>query len=488
MKIKLLFLSIFLFLSLYVSRLQLFVDDYLFLYNQPSLTENFPAFFKNYTINFGFHRPIAVLYYYLIFSLYLLSPAIAHLIPLFLQVIAGYLLFQILNKQGLSTIFSLLAGLIFVTHPFASEQYMWFSANQATLANLIFILQIYIITSKLNFKKTSLFVLLLSFASILTYETTLFFFIPISFLISTKFNKPFVRTILINFIPLIFYAFTKIIVKPATPHHFADNLFSPWTNIPNLTGNLINTNFGQNYLQNFWNSYQNSGFRSILSSPVAFILLAYLITFTIFIFFIQKEKNNHTFNPKILQFWILTFLFCLPPLLVNKIFYFGFRTLFLPNITAIISLFFIFQIVLKKNMTKLIHFICLFLVFSFILINITISNKYRQLYNQDIKLAKSIAKISTPNSTIILKSKNPFSSNDTFVHADHLISCFFYEWCAPAILNGQPNSIRNIIIQHPNGSLTLPPNTTYQQLLTQRPLIFLTYKADQTLSIDNIQP
>lgn|GEM_PF-6966555 len=466
MKAKVIFASVFILLAFPISHLHLYIDDYLFLYNTPSLIQDFPLWASHYITEFGIYRPIAMLYYYLIFSFYRLSPIAAHLFPWALQVISGYLLYKILLRQQLSHFFSLTLGLFFVLHPFASESYMWLGASQGTLVSFIFLLQLIIIP------KSLFLIILLSLVSALTYESTLLFFIPILYFLHQKHPTKFIKTAFLSIIPLTVFFFTKFLITPQNPRPLVNNLPSLFFNFSELLKNLSNTHFNSYYQTNFWSNYAFQGYQSFLRFPVLLILLVFSFAFIIFTLYSLPKNTTSTPNLKApLLFWLLVFLCSLPPLLANQTFYFGFRSLFLPSITGLIVPAFLFQKILRQNSLLVLKTLCLISLPCLIFINTHIANQYEQIYLNDVQLAKNITKLSPPATTIVLKSDVPFDSQNTFLHADHFLSCFFYEWCAPAILKAYSPDTKNIIVK--NFDQPLPPG----------PLLYLLYKQDRSLII-----
>ena len=99
---------------------------------------------------------------------------------------------------------------------------------------------------------------------------------------------------------------------------------------------------------------------------------------------------------------------------------------------------------------------------------INFSSKLQKLSQNDQKLAIEISKIASPNTTIFLKSENSFDSRDTFLHADHLLSCFFYEWSAPACIKSV--GLNNEIYVK-----------NFDQVSTQSPIIHLLYQSNGLL-------
>jgi len=469
-RIKLLFASIFIILTFYLSRLQLFVDDYLFFYNSPRLVDNLFIFFQQYTLEFGIYRPVAVFLYHFLFSLYQYSPAIAHLLPLAFQILSGYLLYRILINQKISSSLSLLLALIFTLHPFAAEQYMWLAASQGALSSLLFIIQILVIQNSKNFNKTLFCLFIFSLLSIFTYESTFFLFIPLIYLAYHHFKHSFQKISLAILAPYPLYLISKLAFKPQNPRPLINSFSELIHNSSELFKNLFNVNFNSYYQTNFWNSYSLNGYLDLLSKPYLLIIFIFFIAALLFIL-ATNPKNISKPDNKVIIFWGLTFLFSLPPLVLNQFFYFGFRALFLPIITGIIFLSLVLDRILETNMHRLMSLFCFVLIFICTLTTINFSLKLEKLSQEDLRLANKIAQIAPANTTIFLKSEIPLDSRHTFLHADHLLSCFFYEWSAPACLKSQ-GITNNIIVKD------------FDKAQVNSPIIHLLYKSDHSLVIE----
>lgn len=471
MRIKLLFASIFVILALYVSRLQLFIDDFLFFYNSPRLIDNLFTFFRQYTVEFGIYRPVAVLLYHFLFSFYQYSPAFSHLVPLSLHVLSGFLLYRVLTNQNISKNLSLICALIFTLHPFAAEQYMWLAATQGVLSSFLFITQILIIQNSKSLSHTLLWIFFLSLLSIFTYESTFFFFIPFIYLIYRKYQHSFAKICLATLSPLPFFLISKLLFKPQNPRPLIKSFSQLIHNSSELFKNLFNVNFDAYYQNNFWNSYSLSGYLDLLSKPYILIIFIFFLAALIFIL-VTNLKNTPKSNNEIIMFWFLIFISSLPPLVLNQFFYFGFRALFLPIITGTILLLLILDRILETNMHRLMSVLSVIFIIICTLTTINFSLKLEKLSQDDQKLATEISKIVPQDTPIFLKSEKPFDSRDTFLHADHLLSCFFYEWSAPACLKsvGLTNSIYV---------------KNFDQVSSQSPPLHLLYKSDTSLIIEN---
>ena len=181
------FLLIFIILGYYVSKLGIYFDDNVLIF--PAALKSFSSHFVQYNYDNGLFRPITLFYYYFIYSLYLLSSQFAHLLPFVLHIISGFLLIKLLIKQEINMHLALFIGLLFILHPFATEQYMYLSASSYILVNSFLIIQIIIIESLKNLNKALLLVFLLSLLSVFTIETTFFMFIPLYYLLFIKFTN-----------------------------------------------------------------------------------------------------------------------------------------------------------------------------------------------------------------------------------------------------------------------------------------------------------
>ena len=105
----------------------LFFDDIIFGFQ--AVTKDYLNFYKNYINNYGFFRPLALVYYFFIYNIHLFFPKLVHLVPLTMLLITSILIFKILFLQGLNKKLSLSLSLLFLTIPLVTEGYVWLSAN-----------------------------------------------------------------------------------------------------------------------------------------------------------------------------------------------------------------------------------------------------------------------------------------------------------------------------------------------------------------------
>jgi len=64
------FILAFLVLAITTSKLHLFIDDYTYALGKPSLVQTFGKFFTDYISYHGVYRPLALIYYFFIYSIY----------------------------------------------------------------------------------------------------------------------------------------------------------------------------------------------------------------------------------------------------------------------------------------------------------------------------------------------------------------------------------------------------------------------------------
>src|SRR4030042_6396181 len=102
----LIYFLLFLILGYFVSQIGLYVDDHNLIF--PTVLKSYFSHFIQYNYDNGLFRPLALIYYYLIYSIYLISPQLAHLIPLIIHFINGLLLYIVLKKIIHNPLLSLL--------------------------------------------------------------------------------------------------------------------------------------------------------------------------------------------------------------------------------------------------------------------------------------------------------------------------------------------------------------------------------------------
>lgn len=497
------FLLISIILGYFVAQLGLYFDDNVLIF--PAVLKSFSSHFIQYNYDNGLFRPITLLFYYFIYSLYTLSPQIAHLLPFILHMISGFLLIKLLKKQGVDFYLALCTGLFFILHPFATEQYMYLSATTYIFVNSFFIIQVMIINDSKVSNKIILLVFLLSLLSVFTLESTFFFFIPLSYLLMTKFAKSLTnkKKVILNlvfgailFIPNILYLLSKIIFPPhvLTPRLTISSSEEVFKNIQLMLRNIINLYSNPTIISNFWLQNMRDGLNIIIQNYFILALFTLFIIFLIkFIIQISQSANQKITNP-VLVFWWLTFITSLLPLLVLKKFNFPFRTLFLPSGIFFIALFVSINKFFKKGLIlRIVSFLILFAAVSFMLIDISIATKYKQQSQQDMNLSKKIKMILSENhfndqkpTYLIIENFPHSTAYENFIYADHILSCYHYWWCGQAALNMITGMVKDIGIQFKDNLFSskteLPPNV----FLKQRPLVIVEYLGSGNLRVEKI--
>ena len=471
-------ITILLFLATFVSRLRFFVDDFPYALDTPSLTRDFFTFFASYITVHGLFRPLALVYYWFLYSFYFLSDSMAHLLPFAIHAATGYILYRILKRHGMNGAFALLGGFLYLLHPFATEQYMWLSAGPGTIVNGLFLIQLVLIEKMSNRPSMPVAIAVLSTISVLLYESTFFFFIPLIYLIWTKTK----RVSLVQIAPIIVYIITKLLLKGTDPRPLVDSFPLIAENAGNLANNLSKVYMDPYYVDRFWNAYRSFGLELVLSTPLLMGGMILFVATALGGLFITRHEVYPVQKSKFI-FWTLVFLATLPPLVANKIFFFGFRSLFLPSIAAIVTGLWAGQMLLGKNGRIALGLLGLWTVISFFMIDITIADKYRVLYDQDMKLAQAISqRIKEQNLdrvSLILKSDVPFDSRESFLHADHLLSCFFYEWSSLSCLKMTTGSVHSLTIEHVDGRVT-------RQAPEELPIVTLRLDKNRDLTVEKI--
>lgn len=497
------FLLIGVILGYFVAQLGLYVDDNVLIF--PAVLKSFSSHFFQFNYDNGLFRLITLIFYYFLYTLYTFSPQIAHLLPLILHLISGLLLIKVLKKQGINLFLASSISLFFVLHPFASEQYMYLSSTNEVFVNIIFFIQILVIDNLQTTKKTTLLVLFLSLLSVLIFESTFFFFIPLSYLLTAKFtkllsNKKKVISNLIFgtilFIPNILYLLSKIIF-PAhvlTPRVTISNLGDLSNNFQAMLKNITNLYSNPTIISNFWLQNVRDGLNILVQNYFILTLFALFIIFLIK-FIIQTSRSaNQKITNSVLVFWWLTFFTSLLPLLALKQFNFPFRALFLPSGIFFIALFVsINKFFDKELILRIVSFLILFTAASFLLIDVSIATKYKQQSQQDMNLSKKIKMLLSENyfndqkpAYLIIENFPHSMVYKNFIHADHILSCYHYWWCGQATLNMITGMVKDIGIQFKDNLFSskteLPPDV----FLKQRPLVIMEYLGNGNLEVKKI--
>lgn len=487
----LIFSTLFLILGFFTTKLKLYLDDYTFLF--PAIYKNFGVHFKNYLTDFGLSRPISLIYYYLIFSIYIHSSSLAHLIPLVVTLFSAYLLIKVIKNQGLSTNRAFFSGILLVCIPFITESYSWLSANSSVFVVLIFFIQIYIIEKNIFKKNVLEIVSLLQIVSVFLYETAILMPFSLAYLIYAKGReKNKFKLILYSSSSLFIYMLSKFIFRPQ--FEVRSRLISLPEAVNNWRSSLsgLQNLFSSLYIENFWVKEILNGLQVIQNYPLITFLMLFLFILILFKVFLKYEDILITKpTTPITIFWFLCVIFSLIPLTWQKN-YLPFRTLVLPSITisVFLNIYFNRQSFLLKNRLMNNINICLKILFTLFIvtlltIQISMLTRYKNQNAIDQKITTEIndklEKLGFEHpyrSNLYLKNmqKNNISQ---LVYGDYLFTNYDYYWVAEALLDLNSGSFSKVAIEFPNnGDYTSSVNR--QDFLKMRPLTIMKFTDNQS--------
>lgn len=460
-----------------VSKLFLYLDDVSYIF--PSIIGDYQSHFAGYLRDNGFNRPVALLYYYSIFKIYLSRPVLAHLFPLILLFISSIILRKILINQGISRWYSLLASLWMLSIPFMVEIYTWFSASIGSVALLIFMLQVYLIEYQPNEKSTAPAVFLLQSISSFSYETTLFMPLALAYLYLIKRKIPitfqafkyYLKYMLIFIIPTFFYIIIKISIPHSIPSEFEiGKLPEIFSNFQNQMDQLYEL-FWTKGPANFWYGETISGLKIIINNDIfsSFsVALTGILVYLLLDINSRREKGDAVnniddkkdlFNEKKSLFWLMAFFSSLIPLIWKK-YYLPFRTFYLP--TLLLGIFMVFITVGYIRKRKIVFSYNIFLVFGLVTIallllslslQIKMVDNYRQQYLDDEKMINEIRVTTeylgyTSENRSNLLLLNMFNSTVfSYRYGDYILSMFANEWSAAGFVDLNSGTIKKIGIE-----------------------------------------
>lgn len=454
-KPEVLFLLIFVFLGFFLSQLHLFYDDPNYIF--PSVAGDYKLHFKNYITNYGLFRPLALLYYYFIYSVYLRFPQLAHLIPLVIFAISTYLIYRILILQKIKKKTAFLTSLLIFSLPFSTETYSWFSATISILVFFIFFLQVYLLEKYRPSTKLLFFLIFLQIVSIFLYESTIFISPAINFYwlykktnaLSLKKNLiELAAILLISTFYLTIYLLSKIVIRPQFATRtawigiaaFFDNWISSLKQLINL--------FSPFALKTFWLRETVDGLLIITNNSlilILFLIILFLIIYRSSTRNLAKEtlfsKNNFC--------WLSALLLSVLPLSWQPL-YLPFRTLFLPTALFLITINFLFK--------KIVYLLVLLIVI-FLSIQVSMLTKYQKQYLDDVKIVKEIEKKTKdlgfhhPYRTNILIKNFPLNTVDnSYIYGDYVYSIFHNFWSAEALIDLNSGTVKNTAVEFYDGS------------------------------------
>lgn len=494
-----LFILLFFIIGMLVLDLRLFLDDFVLVF--PSVLRSYSSHFIQYTYDNGLFRPFALLYYYLAYTTYLMNPQFAHIFIFLIHGLTSALLFYILRRTYLPPLISLLLSFLYLVHPFASEQYMWLSANPGTLVNFILLLQIVLIIRKKTSLISTLFIIaFLSLISIFTYESTFFLVIPLIFLI-IHVHRPIHKNVypffLVLIIPYVLFLISKIVYHP--------HVFNPRLMIQTPTINQVAITIDYLYkslmfftssihLHDFWLYYGIGGLNIILKRTELFI--PFLIVTVLLISKCANAKQASHGQIKTYKFPIFLFI-SLCMLLIPLLFNSGaipIRTLFLPSYVFILfTISFIFHLnpsplltIINRGLTIILTVSILF----FLLMNVgiahtyTIQSKNDEIMSQNIENTIQALGFSDQNPVRLILTNMPLCGGENYAYTDFPQRCMSIYWCAQARLNMITGVVTDIRIERPDKSISESPSFN---TIADRMTVTLEYSSPTEVIVKDIK-
>lgn len=474
----------------------LIIDDINFVF--PSYTHDYLNTTINYIKNFGLFRPVALIYYFFVYEIFVRIPWLAHLIPLLILICSGIILNKLLRIQKLSSLQSLAIPILLLALPFNVESVAWLSANMSIIVILIFFVQIYLI-EKTNDKKYSvIYTFLLQLISIFFYESTLFLSISLSFLLAKKYKVK--KTVLgfLSFFPILAYYLSKVVFS----HQLIlkDKLIglNEAINNWNISLNQLYELFFSNYFwEGFWKRNIIDGLTFYQNNIWLLILIITFLGLILKVFMMNQnqEVNVTRYDNSRFNFWLLSFFLSLIPL--SWVNYLSFRILVLPTIIGIINLFLLFNLFIKNrfnklfniNNSKLFVFTFIILIFVFITIQISMINKYVIQYQTDKKIAveidnklRNLGFLHPYRSNLYIKNL-PINIFNQEVYGEFLYGIFTKYWTAEAFLDLHSGSFGQVMVEVPGVNYN-PSRLSKPDFLKLRPLTVMRY-TDNTTCLKN---
>lgn len=485
------FSLIFLILAFFASKTFLFYDDVTFGFQ--AITKDYFNFYRNYINNYGFFRPLALIYYFFIYEFFQILPRQTHLIPLAILVVITTFIFKTLFQQGLSKKQSLIVSLLFITLPIITETYSWLSANTSIIVLFIFFLQIYFVEQDFFKKNLIKFLLTLQTISVFFYESTIFMSIAIAYLLYVKgILKNKLLLVLFSISPILIYLISKLVVKPQFENR------SQFITIPDAVSHWnaflsqLKMLFSINYFDEFWKLEFFNGLNLIKNSyliTALFLTLFIFITYRLFKKDIEVKKND---IKQYLYFWLLTVFLSLIPLSWQTD-YLPFRTLILPSLAIFILFLFIFKTItnnLSANkyfeiFSSLFKLFFILIIFAFMTIQISMGNQYINQFNIDkkivIEINKKLIESGFENSNrSYLYLTNFFKNNvGRLTYGDYIHGMFFNYWSAEALLDLNSGSFAKVAIEFPLDK-NFSSSLSREDFLKLRPLTIMSFTDNES--------
>lgn len=486
----LVFFLIFLTLSFFAAKKFLFYDDITFSFS--SVTKDYLNFYKNYLKDYGFFRPLALVYYFFIYGIYLIAPQFAHLIPLMILFATSLLLFKTLTYERFSKKQSFAASVFFISLPFVTEAYSWLSANSSIIVLFIFFLQIYLIEKNFIKKNLLIILLVLQTVSVFFYESTIFMSFALAYLLYIKEKvKNKLHLVVFSILPILTYFISKIIIRPQFENRSKfitiSEAFSHWQAFLSQLKVL----FSNNYIKNFWNLELFDGLNFIKNNPL--ILFLFIFTFLLIIakLFIKEDAKEKFFG-HYMYFWFFTFFLSLIPLSWQTD-YLPFRTLVLPILIFFICLIYLFNLISTyqkiKQLTQVFAFFfkIIFIIMTsiFFLIQISMINQYVNQFSYDTKIVLEINKkledsgFEHPYRSNLLLKNVPNNNLGRIVYGDYIYGLFHNFWSARALLDLNSGSFAEVGIEM-RADNSFVSRISKDELMNSRPLTIMRFTDDKS--------
>ncbi len=447
------------------------MDDHVHIY--PALLGQYGEHFIGYTKDYGLLRPFALIFFYFIYSVYLASPAVAHLIPFIVHAICGYLIYRILSKYTDISVSALL-GILYIVFPFFTEQYAWLAASNATLANLMLLLQLLVVTyEKWGYKKQVAIIAILQLVGVLLYENIFFTCLIVTFLLSRQLGyqirsrKFLLSAIIINLPSLLYFLTRTFILKPTAASFVREMSGSKLLTeagmlhvIKNSQSFLNTMNFiftGEGVRNEYWIGNFVSGLDILSKSWIMTLGAHYIIVGLIAIIWFCSDSKIGNYQRKVssalvdpTSWLLLAGLSLLPALLLSTI-AFPFRVIALPVYMVVVAI----CLFIVRFFPKVVIVIMTFLVCGSLIFTLNILDNTRLIAEDDdtsfIKIVETInARHKTNNQVNVVIRGMPNSSRTTFDFGQYLASCVSSDWCLQAALNRRTGKVKSVIVNQPD--------------------------------------
>ncbi|MEI6532852.1 MAG: hypothetical protein WCO06_03365 [Candidatus Roizmanbacteria bacterium] len=457
-----LFILLSFFLALFACQNHFTLDDYIFI--SLPLNNTIVKDMLHYFYDWGLFRPLGIIYFYVIYSIYLQSPFISYLIPLLVHICTGLLVAKVLSSY-LSRTESICIGILYCTIPFLTEQYAWLAGSNILFTNLSLILQLFVITRYGHHKNAFFYLVAMQTIGVLFYETIFFTWIPIGILyyvttheLSTSSIKQRMidlgKLLFILSLPCIIYFSIRTFIFP--PHVASMRLLPegiqmftiPFINARRLIEKIDHL-FVMSYAHTtFWQYTVQLGIKEIYSSIFAIVGAVGLLELFFFRLYKSKREALNMFDSTTLGTISFVFaFFTIFPAMFHFAGPFPFRVLGLPFFFIITGVF----LRIRKYIKHFILYISPLLIVFFLLVSIGMLSVSRSQYHDDTHFISSILKYINDHKynqkTIHLVIQNmPSSTSTGFDHDAYGRSCIVTSWCVLPAFKARTTSITDVSV------------------------------------------